>query len=142
MSEPGFREPRIFTLEEAQALLPRLRPILNVLSRARAQYAEAQRELSERYHGGRGNGHPVAGGELDRLHGAMDDAQEHIQEAVVAIIGLGCELKDPDRGMVDFRTVRDGRVVYLCWLMEEPRIQFWHELEGGYAGRQPLEPSE
>ncbi|OGG45955.1 MAG: hypothetical protein A3F84_11580 [Candidatus Handelsmanbacteria bacterium RIFCSPLOWO2_12_FULL_64_10] len=138
MSDPGFFPPRIFSLDEAEALLPQLRPILNVLSRARTQQAEAQRELSERYHGGRGNGHPVPGGELDRLHGAMDQAQEHIQESVAAITGLGCELKDPDRGMVDFRTVRDGRVVYLCWLMEEPRILFWHDLDGGFAGRQPL----
>ena len=66
-------------------------------------------------------------------------AQSQIRAAADAIHELGAELKDPERGMVDFRTLRDGRVVYLCWLMEEPRVMYWHELDAGYRGRQRLE---
>lgn len=138
MNDPGFLPARIFTLEEATALLPGLREILDRLRRARERLQRGQRELTERYHAGRGNGHSTPGGDLDRLQTAMVDAQNDLDEAVRGIAELGCELKDPDRGMVDFRTLRDGRVVYLCWLMHEPGIQFWHELDGGFAGRQPL----
>lgn len=138
MSEAGFFQPRIFTLDEANALVPRLVPLLRDLRKGRETVLAAQRELAERFHGGRGNGHPVPGGELDRLHTAMQEGQTLIDEAVHAIQEFGCELKDPDRGMVDFRTMRDGRVVYLCWLMHETEVQFWHELDAGFAGRTPL----
>lgn len=72
---------------------------------------------------------------------ASEDAQSQIGAAAAAIEELGGELKDPDRGMVDFRSMRDGRVVYLCWLTEEPRVTYWHELDGGYRGRQRIEDS-
>src|SRR2546427_9629632 len=100
----SFFEPRIFTREEASALLPRLRPILKQLTEARERLRNDQAELETRFHGGRGNGHPVPGGELDRLHGSMATAQAEIDQAVQSISELGCELKDPDRGMIDFRT--------------------------------------
>jgi hypothetical protein len=138
LSEGRFFAPRIFSLDEALECLPRLREILGGLRDARTRVHAAERELVERYHGGRGNGHTAPGGELDRLHAAMAEAQNAIDEAAREITEIGCELKDPDRGMVDFRTEREGRIVYLCWLMHEPTIAFWHELEGGYAGRQPL----
>ena len=131
---------RLFTVEEANALLPELRRILQDLREAREAQAEAQQQLAERYHGGqRTNGHVNPGGEVERLTEATEQAQRRMTEAVQAIHRLGGELKDVERGMVDFRTLRDGRVVYLCWLMHEPSVLFWHELEGGYRGRQPLE---
>ncbi len=134
-----MHEPRIFTLHEAIALLPRLREILRELREAREAFSAAQRRLEERYQGGtRTNGHVKPGGELDQLIGTAEEARNRITTAVRAISELGCELKDADRGMVDFRTMRDGRVVYLCWLMDEPTIRFWHELDGGFRGRQPL----
>ena len=76
---------------------------------------------------------------MAKLTAASEEAQSQIGAAVAAIHELGGELKDPDRGMVDFRSERDGRVVYLCWLMEEPRVMYWHELDAGYRGRQSLE---
>jgi hypothetical protein len=132
-------EPRIFTVEEANALIPRLRTILDNLRAARERLLQAQEQIAQRFHGGaRSNGHMSPGGELDRLNAESTEAQSQIGEAVSAITELGCELKDPERGMVDFRTMREGRVVYLCWLQHEPQVLFWHELEAGYRGRQPL----
>ena len=52
--------------------------------------------------------------------------------------GIGCEVKDVQTGLVDFRAMRDGRAVYLCWRLGEEDIAFWHELDAGFAGRQPL----
>ena len=52
---------------------------------------------------------------------------------------LGAELKEIRTGLIDFRSPRDDRVIYLCWRLGEPRILFWHELDAGFAGRQPLD---
>lgn len=54
------------------------------------------------------------------------------------ILALGVEIKDFDRGLCDFPHLRDGKVVYLCWQRDESNIEWWHEVEAGFAGRQPL----
>jgi len=137
---PNDEPVHLFTVEEANELLPRLRRILAQLQEARQRLIDAQRQLSERFHGGpRANGHAAPNSEMTRLTTASEDAQAQIGAAAAAIQELGGELKDPARGMVDFRSERDGRVVYLCWLMDEPRVMYWHELEAGYRGRQRLE---
>ena len=76
----------------------------------------------------------------------LKTAQEGLEQAVAALNGLaeqinelGCELKDIDQGLIDFRTEMDGREVYLCWKLGEERVEWWHELDTGFAGRQPLE---
>lgn len=51
---------------------------------------------------------------------------------------LGVELKDPMTGLLDFRALRNGQEVYLCWRLEEPEVGHWHELASGFAGRQPI----
>jgi hypothetical protein len=55
------------------------------------------------------------------------------------VIGLGCLVKDLDTGLVDFLALREGEPVFLCWQLGEPRITHWHTVEGGFAGRQPIE---
>ena len=139
MAESVEPEPRLFTLEEASSLLPTLRAILGDLHGATGALAEAQQALGEHVGGrSRSNGHAGPDPTTEGLATATEAAQDRVRRAVQAIAELGCELKDPQRGMVDFRTMRDGRVVYLCWLVEEPRIMYWHELRAGYMGRQPL----
>ena len=137
--QPDDEPIRLFTVEEADELLPRLRRILAQLQEARQRLLDAQRQLGDRFHGGpRANGHANPNSEMARLTTASEDAQAQIRAAAEAIHELGGELKDPERGMVDFRTEREGRVVYLCWLMDEPRVMYWHELDAGYRGRQRL----
>ena len=58
--------------------------------------------------------------------------------AIEAIRELGVLLKDLDTGLLDFPHEREGRVVFLCWHPPEERVAFWHEIEAGYPGRQPL----
>ena len=55
-----------------------------------------------------------------------------------AITERGIEIKDPDQGLCDFWAVHEGREVYLCWKLGEARIDFFHDLHAGFAGRQPL----
>lgn len=139
MAESTEPIPRLFTYEEASALLPELRGLLADLQAATAALQDLQHDLDE----GQGmrarlNGHAGPDPHLDELTRKAEEAQQRVIQAVHGIEARGCELKDPRRGMVDFRTVRDGRVVYFCWLLEEPEIMFWHELEGGFAGRHRL----
>ena len=59
-------------------------------------------------------------------------------DATENIHALGVEIKDLDRGLCDFPALREGRVVYLCWVFGEDDIEWWHDIEAGFAGRQPL----
>ena len=63
---------------------------------------------------------------------------DHLSELREELEEIGCELKDYDLGLVDFPTLRDGREVVLCWKLGEESVTFWHELDAGYAGRQPI----
>jgi hypothetical protein len=82
--------------------------------------------------------------ELEEIAGGSYPGRE-IARAVLDILWAASELqamdivlRDADRGLVDFPSIRDGEEVYLCWLADEPRVEWWHEPETGFAGRQPL----
>jgi hypothetical protein len=122
---------RHYTLEQATAALPWVRERLQRLREAQARLTEKEaRDALEVAAPGNGGGEPgqvVSEGFLD-LRSAMLELQE--MEIVV---------RDLDSGLVDFPAFREGREVYLCWVeQEEDEIGYWHELEAGYAGRQPL----
>lgn len=127
-----------FTREEAEALLP---DVSVVLRRIQATSQEIQ-TLEETLNGLRmqslNNGHHLQ----DRIVHVQRDLAMRLQ-ALQADIGelqsLGCELKDPELGLVDFLSLRDDHEVYLCWHLGEDRIRYWHELDGGFAGRRPLD---
>jgi hypothetical protein len=100
-----------FTRAEAEALLPRVRPLLEDLKRRKKTYDERPSA-------------PVA---------------SEIEALLREVAELGAEVKDIDNGLIDFRTDRNGEEVYLCWrLGEGDRIAWWHTLEGGFRGRRPL----
>ncbi|MBV9848503.1 MAG: DUF2203 domain-containing protein [Armatimonadetes bacterium] len=124
-----------FTVAEARALLPDLR---RRLLRIHALLAE-ERRRQEREGGAqviimRGNGKgPILSGEGAR----KNEAQRLIEE----IAAQGIQIKDLERGLVDFPHFRDGdpsHEVFLCWHLGEDTIEYWHEIDAGYAGRRPL----
>jgi hypothetical protein len=130
---------RHFTLEEALALLPRLTELLEALQAQSRERQELERRLAERYqHRVRGNGQVRGGEELTRAQAQLEAIMTELNEQVAAIAALGVEVKDPDQGLVDFPSLRDGREVYLCWRLGEPTIAWWHDLDTGFAGREPL----
>ncbi len=131
--QPEFA--RLFTVEEATALLPVLRPRLQELAAQKRRLDDVQREFTALRRHVVANGHGKRAQELERELRALVDA---INAEVAAIRALGIEVKDLDIGLVDFPSEREGRVVYLCWRMDEPAIVAWHELDAGYRGRQPL----
>ncbi|HLK55053.1 MAG TPA: DUF2203 domain-containing protein [Chthonomonadaceae bacterium] len=124
-----------FTLEEARRELPwlrrqfsRIRELLGQLQQAQMEMARIQKLIRSNGHG---SGHPQFGAQIGE-----------IQKIVSAITDKGIEIKDLQRGLIDFPHWRGEEEVFLCWLAEEADITFWHTLEGGFAGRVPLTAEE
>ncbi len=136
MTEPGQPQFfRLFTHAEATALLPALRPRLRHLAAMKRQLDVVQGEFDGIQDHARVNGHARRAQELEaELHTLLHD----LNAEIAAITALGVAVKDLTVGLVDFPSARDGRTVYLCWRMDEPTITAWHELDGGYMGRQLL----
>jgi hypothetical protein len=121
---------RHFTQEEANELLPQLTALLSRLREAKDELTdtEAHEALSE---AAPTNG----GGEQGRQVGV---AFLEVRRLLETVERSGIVLRDIDRGLVDFPALLDGREIYLCWEVGEDEVAFWHELEGGYGGREPL----
>lgn len=122
---------RIFTVAEANALLPKLTALLDQLRAARNAILAARADLLPVLEAAVGNGG-------SRKAGALLPHFQQMEQALLTIQNLGVDLKDIDAGLVDFPAQRQNRIVYLCWRYGEDRIRYWHELDGGFAGRQPL----
>jgi hypothetical protein len=131
--------PRLYTLDEAEALLPRLTPILEAIRDAQREHSDAEAEVEQLQKAIGSNGHGVKADRVAKAREAMARAATVLREQVGELDALGVELKDPSTGLIDFRARRQGRIVYLYWRLGEPRIDWWHELDTGFAGRQPLE---
>jgi hypothetical protein len=128
----GFR---LFTVDEANDLLPVIAPILLKVQGVKRQLDAARSELDQLTPAMRANGYGAEAAALDRR---VAEAIVELTAAVQEIAALGIEVKDLDLGLVDFPAPRDGRVVFLCWRLGEERVLFWHELDAGFAGRQPI----
>jgi hypothetical protein len=126
---------KIFRLEEATALLPIIKPLLEQVTRRRRDYAIAllEAEVARGFSATPGEGRDslVMRGEARELH-------EEISARIEAIQRHGCIVKDLDLGLVDFPALRGGQLVSLCWKMDEPAIAHWHGVEEGFAARKPL----
>ena len=130
--------PRYFTLEEATALLPRIIPLLEEIVATRARLEQTDQDLVAVHRKARTNG-PAGGDDSLRAgHSARAELLAEINAQIARLLELGVELKDPASGLIDFPALREGRVVYLCWRLGEPAIAYWHDLDAGFAGRQPL----
>lgn len=127
--EPTFE--RLFTVEEANALIPRLREILGELALHRDALRERAPDMEPILEAALGNGGGKAGSEYGAEAYNLYLAVERLRE-------LGVVLKDLDMGLLDFPHEREGRIVYLCWHPPEENVAYWHEIDAGYAGRQPL----
>ena len=122
---------RHFSRSEANALLPRLTPLLHQLRAAKDELTdeEAHEALSD---ASPGNG----GGDHGRQVGV---AFLEVRRLLETLSEAGIVLRDIDRGLVDFPAIVDGREVYLCWELGEDEVAFWHDLTAGYGGREPLD---
>jgi hypothetical protein len=131
---------RLFTLEEANAELTLLRPLLQRVVEERRKLAELAAELDDVQGVVAGNGGRMDPSRIRRLREAAARSAARIAELVEEIQGAGVQMKDLDRGLVDFPAEHpaSGETVLLCWELGEPEVGHWHGLEEGFAGRKPL----
>ena len=116
---------RVWTIDEANAELPR---ITAVVERVRAVAAAARSRADRLAKAGRQNGHAPKG-----------DVAEAFEAAVEELAADGIVLRDADSGLIDFPArTGDGRPYWLCWVVGEPAVEFWHWPEDGFAGRKPV----
>jgi hypothetical protein len=120
-----------YSLEEANAALPRVSELLVTLRAANERLGdeEAREALGE---AAPGNG----GGEPGRV---VSEGFLALRDAIMELRERDIVLRDMGRGLVDFPAMRDGREIYLCWEEGEPEISFWHEPDAGFGGRRPLD---
>jgi hypothetical protein len=118
---------RYFTVADANRALPYVARIVDDITKAYRQVV-ALRQRIER---------PQPGDDTDALNHDYEGAIEHINGLIDELQDVGVELKDFQMGLVDFPAVHDGREVYLCWRQGEKQVEAWHELDTGFAGRQP-----
>jgi hypothetical protein len=123
-----MNEERVFSVEEANAMLPSLRKSLALIREARQTVLSGAEPI-------RRSAPADGGGKQGKEYWEPLAA---LRREVEAITGQGVILRDPEAGLVDFPTEREGRLVFLCWRAEEDRVGFWHGPEGGFAGRRPL----
>jgi len=126
-----------FTREEAEALLPQITVVLLQIQEHRQAMQQSEEELGDLHAQAMGNGHHLHG-RITKIQKELAQHLQTLQALVVELEEFGCVLKDPDVGLIDFLSLRNGREIYLCWLLGEERINYWHYLDTGFAGRQPL----
>ena len=139
MNSHSEAETRCFTVEQANAMLPLVRAIAEDLVRQSRAFFEREQRL-ERLRGNRelSDSDPYSG-ELLEIENELKRQRETLKRYVQELEELGVELKSPTEGLIDFPSIRDGRPIYLCWKLGEPEVAFWHDVDAGFAGRQPIE---
>ncbi|HXF91394.1 MAG TPA: DUF2203 domain-containing protein [Nitrospiraceae bacterium] len=123
---------RIFTLSEANRLLPQLRDYLTAIKQGKAILIRTKDEIKK----ASANAEAAGGSPLGALY---ITALQQIGESLHAVQEMGVLVKDIDLGLCDFPYLLDGRIVYLCWKLGESEIRWWHEVTRGYKDRHPLE---
>ena len=128
----------LFTVDQANRTLPLVRKIVEDIVREHRHWQEAIVELDllgSVAHPELPDPRTVAlERKIQKIAGEIDAFQRELEE-------LGIQLKDRRIGLIDFPSELDGRPMLLCWQLGEPSVQFWHDLDSGFAGRQPLSPT-
>jgi hypothetical protein len=129
-----------FTLEEAHSLLPVLESLLRRGMEAKKRVEEIEGEFQKLNH----NIFLVGGAEIDvvkfaKRRAESDKAVQQIKDCLEEIEATGAQVKDMDIGLLDFPCSVDGEVILLCWKLGEKRIEHWHGLAEGFAGRKPID---
>ena len=124
---------KLFTVEEANSLLPNVRPIVHKIQRVHRRLVARQADANYAAEGAESGGGGITNGSR------YAQLLMEVSESAGQLESLGIQLKDYNHGLIDFPSMREGRVVLLCWKADEGNnIEWWHDVEAGFAGRQPL----
>lgn len=138
MEDPQLK---LFTLEEANKLIPRLTDLIQKLRQERERILALEVEIdtleliTQKDESGAA---PPLNSKVEEYTKIVHDFYHWVDE----VHSYGCFLKDIDLGLVDFYTLYKGRVVYLCWRLGDPQVAYWHEVGRGYLSRQPIVPND
>jgi len=127
----NFKFSKHYTVEEAHALLPRVREWLGQVESFEKRLAE----LDTRLRSLASSGHDLGG---DTVNAAVKVRAE-LQAVAQEFQSREIQIKDLERGLIDFPALRDGKEIFLCWEKDEDEIGFWHDLDSGFPGRERLE---
>src|SRR5262249_2692959 len=131
------KKKKLYTLAEANAMLPLLRVILRDITNLAKELRERHERLRRLQ---RTEGLDAAHREeVEHLTAEFERGQDLMQEHELELQELDVELKDHYTGLIDFRHLRDGREVFLCWRLGEEEVGHWHELNAGFQGRKKIE---
>ncbi|MGH7482281.1 MAG: DUF2203 domain-containing protein [Longimicrobiales bacterium] len=132
-------DPRRFSLEEANRTLPLVRRVIDDIVTA---YGSLQARVEEYNDLAQGTTEdPATAGRAAALRDELEAGAREIDEFLRELEQIGCQLKGFDEGLVDFHAEWRDRPILLCWKLGERRIEWWHELDAGFAGRQPITPA-
>jgi hypothetical protein len=128
---------KYFTVEEANNALPLIRMIVGDIVRQYRVVEDLQQRLSMVAKERRKPAKDLYSEELAQSQAERDTEEQKLMTYIDELKRLGVEFKGPD-GLCDFYSIIDGREVFLCWRLGEPEVSYWHDLDSGFAGRQPL----
>lgn len=129
---------RIFTLEEATALLPWVEEKLRDLDPIRDTLDEIKARFSTLSQESRGNGKQSIGAEVLQAQKELEEATSKFTEIIEAVNQRGIVVRDARVGLIDFLALRDQEEIFMCWVRGEESIRYWHGTNEGYASRKPL----
>ncbi len=136
-SEP-YQPRRLFTVEQANAALPLVRSITADLVRLSREVMERRERLTLLSAGRNASAKDPYTQELAQIEEELEKDSEQLHEYVEELRALGVEPKSGPEGLIDFPSLLDDRIVFLCWKLGESEVTNWHELDAGFAGRQSL----
>jgi len=133
----------LFSVEEANRAVVELRPDLERLAAMKREFDQlgSRAEVLSLALSGAAADNPDAA-ELKRVTERRDALAGQILKGIEGVQSRGCLVKDISRGLVDFYALSGDRLIFLCWQLGERSVEHWHTLEGGFAGRQPLDSAE
>jgi hypothetical protein len=138
MSASDYQPAKLFTIEQANAMLPLVRAITTDLATLARDVLERRHRLALLTAGRKPKAGDPYSEELAQTEKDLEKDVHRLQELIAELNDLGVESKGAVEGLVDFPSLMDGRVVFLCWKLGEPEVLHWHDIDAGFAGRQPL----
>ena len=130
--------PKFYTVSQANALLPRLTTLLEEMKSRGQQLAGVQGKQARIRRKVRSNGHHNEAIDAE-LRKEERPAEHALRTGLEQLVEWNIELKDLQRGLVDFPAQLEGRTVFLCWELGEPEVAYWHETDTGFTDRRPLD---
>lgn len=138
MANSEYKPDRLFTIEQANATLPLVRAITSDLASLARDVVERRHRLALLSAGRDLKKSDPYSEELAQIEADLQLDGQRLMEYMNELKELGVEPKGAVEGLVDFPAEMDGRIVFLCWKLGEPEVLHWHDIEGGFAGRQSL----